>query len=66
MLKEVINFIKIKIQVRVLTNMKKIYERQRKYSIQKCNEYKAKENEISLKIEQGNIEYFDSNVMAIA
>lgn len=66
MFKEWVNSMKRKIQVKVLMHIKKLYEIQKRHSLEKCNDYKHYDNKIPLKIEQSNVDYFESNIMAIA
>lgn len=57
--------IKIKTQLRVLKNIKKIYEKQLSKSEENYSVYKTFENESPMKIEQSNIDYFTTNIMAL-
>lgn len=66
MFKECVNSMKRKIQLKVLIHIKKLYEIQKKCSLEKCKCYKNYDNKIPLKIEQSNVDYFESNIMAIA
>ena len=58
--------IKIKIQLKVLKYVKRLYEKQLSKAKENYNVFKNFKNESPRKIEEGNIEYFTMIIMTLS
>lgn len=61
-----IKSIKIKVQLKVLNHIKNIYEKQLIREKENYSMYKEFKNKTPMEIEQNNIDYFTTNIMALS